>query len=185
MKKALCFFMAVVFVCCVITHGKNERFSIEAMITNITRFEDIPSVEDIMSVWQDPGYVERVDMPTWIDVYINTGTAEEPEYYYLGNYAVGYEADGGLTTRYAYEWLDVYTNEGTFVGRLPIVSTMDHFVFYENPYSEGIEKTFNRVIGFFRRLSRTIKLIVEIFVQVFKNMKYLLPWNSTVPRGEW
>jgi hypothetical protein len=180
-KKALCFFLAIVFVCCVITHGKNERFSIEVFLNNITNFEDMPTMEDIVSVWQDPFYVERVDLPNWIDVYIYTGS--EGKFTYLGYYAIGREHDGGITTRYSYEWLDVYNENGEYVGNLPIVSTMDTVVFYENPYAEGIEKAFNKVIGFFRRLSRTVGLIIELIKVVFSNMRYLLPWNSTVPKG--
>ena len=68
----------------------------------------------------------------------------------------------------------------------PILMQKEVEVCYENYSGDNdVLIFFDHISGFFKRLHRTIKLIVKIFVQVFKNMKYLLPWNSTVPRGEW
>ena len=142
-KKALCFFLAIVFVCCVITHGKNERFSLEAFLNNITNFEDMPSMEDIMDVWTLEYYVEI-----------------EHVYHYPMD------------------------DEGNAVQGPPILEIVEHKIYYED-YEGGNEILlfFERIGAFFNRLFRTIKLIVEMLVTVFKNMKYLLPWNSTVPKG--
>lgn len=37
------------------------------------------------------------------------------------------------------------------------------------------------VVGFFKRLFRTIKLSVEIAFRYVTKLPYLLPWNATVP----
>ncbi|MBQ7348164.1 MAG: hypothetical protein IJW55_09410 [Clostridia bacterium] len=56
MKKALCFLLAIIFVCCVIVHGDNERFSLEAMITNLTNFQDMPTMQDLVDIWTQDNY---------------------------------------------------------------------------------------------------------------------------------
>ena len=56
-------------------------------------------------------------------------------------------------------------------------------VYYEEEAEGDIQKFFISIKGFFLRLFRSVKLICEIFVSIFKNLKYLLPWNNTVPKG--
>ena len=183
MKKALCFFLAIVFVCCVITHGKNERFSLEAFLNNITNFEDMPTMEDIVSVWQEPYFVRPIDLPDWIDVYHREEIDGIIHSFYAGCFPKAYEANGKLTTRYSYVYLDVYNENGTYLGNIPIVQATEEWVFYEDPDAEGIEKFFNPVRGFIMRFGRTVDYVIELIKCVFANLKYLLPWNSTVPKG--
>lgn len=145
MKKALCFFMAVLFVCCVMCYEKDERFSVEVMITNITKFDDIPTMQDIMDVWSLDYYIE-------------------------------------ITYEYHYP-TDEY---GNILSGPPITEAIENRIYYED--YEGTNEIllfFERVGVFFNRVFRTIKIIVDIFVKIFGNLKYLLPWNNTVPRGQW
>ena len=59
MKKALCFFLAIAFVCCVYCYREDadgnkvitERFSFEEMFNNLSNFQDIPTLEDITECW--------------------------------------------------------------------------------------------------------------------------------------
>ena len=61
---------------------------------------------------------------------------------------------------------------------------VEHKIYYEDyEGSNEILLFFEKIGAFFNRLSRTIKLVVKMLVTVFKNMKYLLPWNSTVSKG--
>lgn len=131
MKKALCFFMAVVFVCCVISHGKDERFSVEAMITNLTNFEDMPSIEGLVDIWTQDFY---------IDTYASAGGES-----------------GGSGT------LD--TERTTFF--------------------EKVVGFFTDILAFLRKLWDSALYLCDMLISVLDNMQYLLPWNNTVPRGEW
>lgn len=107
-KKFFIGFLVIVFCCCVYVHGEDERFSVEEFLKNITKFEDMPSMEDIADFWTDDSYFDPYD--------------------------------GG------------------------------------NPILEGLDS----VRIFFVRLSATVVAVIDMFVTVFKNAKYLLPWNSTV-----
>ena len=102
---------------------------------------------------------------------------------YSGYYPQAYEEDGSLTRRYDYVWTDVYDEHGNLVGNLPIIFATQAICFYEDPDAEGLEEFFNPVLGFFNRIGRTVDLVVEIVKTIFLNLKYLLPWNNTVPRG--
>ena len=127
MKKALCILLAAIFVCCVVFYGENERFSLEAFLNNITKFEDMPSIEKVTEIWTLPYYDDS-----------DLGFGSDPEMTKI--YFEDYDGD--------------------------------------NPVLEF----FDGVRGFFRRLTYSIKLVVRIMMSVFKNLKYLLPWNSTVPK---
>lgn len=196
MKKALCFFFAIVFVCCVIVHGKNERFSLEAMITNLTNFQDMPSFEDIAECWSGPYRTyDASDMPSWIDLYTlesipNQGTV----FVYKGKMPLAYEEDGSLTKRHPYTWEVVYNANGTLNQSddpdspdgisYPIIMQHGKKVFYES-YSgdDPVLSFFDSVKAFFLRLGDTMIIIAEMITSVFDNVQYLLPWNNTVPKG--
>ena len=132
MKKALCFFMAIVFVCCVITYGENERFSVEAMITNLTNLDDMPTIEDLTYIWTSDSYA--------VDTYAGPGGTS-----------------GG---------------DGTV--------DLERTSFFEK-----VVGFCNDVVDFLRRCWYTILWFCDMIVSVFDNAKYLLPWNNTVPRGQW
>ena len=136
MKKALCFLLAIIFVCCVITHGENKRFSLEKMITNLTNFQDMPTMQDIAECWT-------------------------MDYYYVAveTYA---SAGGG-------------SNSGGFGQQI---------VYYEEYDGENeLLMWLDSMVGFFKRLARTMKIIGEMIICIFDNVQYLLPWNNTVPKG--
>lgn len=194
MKKFLCFFMATVFVCCVITYGTNERFSFEAMLNNITNFQDMPTIEDITDCWTLPYRIfDAGDMPQWIDWYTLENTEHSTIFVYKGRFPLAYEDDGSLTTRYEYSWEVVYNANGTWNENplgdpygsksYPIITDHGTHVMYESYQGDNeVLAFFDHIKAFFLRLTDTIKVIVKIIVSIFKNLKYLLPWNSTVPR---
>lgn len=193
MKKALCFLLAVIFVCCVYVHGEDKRFSLEAMITNLTNFEDMPSIQDVVACWQKPSYTFVVDdMPRWIEFYsIRETTGGLMEFYYAGKYPLAYEDDGTLTTRYPYEWIAVYNDNGTWNenpanedGLYPIITKHNKEIYYDDyDGDDSILEFLESIKAFFMRCYQTIKVVVEIVVCIFDNLEYLLPWNSTVPKG--
>lgn len=127
MKKALCILLAALFVCCVVCYGTDERFSLEAFLINITKFDDMPSIEKVTDIWTLPYYDDS-------DLGFGGGSA----------------------------------------------STKIYFEDYEG--DNVVLEFFDGVRGFFRRLTYSIRLLVRIVISVFKNLKYLLPWNSTVPK---
>lgn len=195
-KKALCFFMAVVFVCCVLCHGEDERFSVEVMITNLTNFEDIPTMQDVIDCWMKPYRIyDAGDMPRFIDWYtLENTTNNGTVFVYKGSFPLAYEEDGSLTKRYDYSWEIVYHSNGTWNENplgdpygskgYPIITKHGSKVFYETYEGDNeLLRFFDSIKGFFLRLTDTIKVIVRILVSVFDNLQYLIPWNNTVPRG--
>ncbi len=125
MKKALLFFLGVVFVCCIYAYGTNERFSVEKWLENVKQIAETATIEDLTECWTKDTYVVEV-------------SGEQG----FGRQTVKYEAYEG--TNDVLIWLDT-------------------------------------MVGFFKRLGRTIKLAAEMLVGVFRNMRLLLPWNATVP----
>lgn len=54
-------------------------------------------------------------------------------------------------------------------------------VYYEDPDVTGdIPQFFNSIKGFFARLFRSIRLICEMFADIFTLADKLLPWNAVV-----
>ena len=198
MKKALCFFMAVLFVCCVVTYGEDERFSVEAMITNITKFDDIPTIQDITDCWTKSYKIyDAGDMPQFIEWYTLENTTDNGTVFvYKGRFPLAYEEDGSLTTRYDYSWEIVYNSNGTWNENplgdpygskgYPIITAHGSHILYESYQGDNeVLRFFDSIKAFFLRLTDTIKVIVKIVVSIFDNLQYLLPWNNTVPRGQW
>ena len=202
MKKALCFFLAIVFVCCVITHGKNERFSLEAFLNNITNFEDMPTIQDVVDCWQnDKYYVGNVQMlPYWITIrtpivpILEKGANNPVVTRGLGVLALN--ADGteakhseyDITYCYLYDFDDqpyYHTFEDGSVSdtnKYPVIfEYQKEYVEYEG--DNEILQFFSTIKGFFVRLWDCLGVVFRMVKTVFTNLKYLLPWNSTVPRG--
>ena len=208
MKRALCFFLAIVFVCCVIVHGKNERFSIEAMITNLTNFEDMPTFDDIAECWRSPYewvgdtyFLPRADYcsvpPVW-DIQTNEDGSRDfvlvADGIWFYDMPIALDSDGNdisaqypdLTVTYNTYYDPITKHPSIFVyggksyTELPYLT--DARTLYERNTPNDILDFFENIRGFFRRLSNTISLIFEMFYCVLKNVKYLLPWNSTVPK---
>ena len=51
-NKFFAFFMAIVFVCCVMCYSTTERFSLEKYLINISeKVTDIPSLEGLIEIW--------------------------------------------------------------------------------------------------------------------------------------
>ena len=206
-KKALCLLLAVIFVCCVYVHGEDKRFSLEALITNLTNFQDMPTVQDIVDCWQnDKYYVGNVLMlPYWVDVYcgLNPVLEYRPSSNplgYRGNYPLALLLDGtraehseyDVTFCYLYnsmgQPLYITYEDGTVsdTNKYPVIFE------YQKPYKEfegddstlsDIKEFFSGVKGFFVRLWDCLGVIFRMVASVFRNLKYLLPWNSTVPKG--
>ena len=203
MKKALCFFMAIVFVCCVISHGKDERFSVEAMITNLTNFEEMPTFEEVVECWtSDEYYVGNVINMEWYPIYSGLFPMSEwhhgDQLFYYGEFPLAYDKEGNIDKNYSghYSMMFLYDSvgnpyyhqfeNGTYsstnyhpVIRQPIVK----YVEYEG--DNEVLSFFSHVKGFFLRIGNCINLIFRMIKSVFVNLKYFLPWNNTVPRGEW
>ncbi len=208
MKKALCFFLAIVFVCCVFVHGQNKRFSIEAMITNLTNFEDMPTFSDIADCWQSPYewvgdtyLLPRADycvVEPVLEVQTNEDGTHEfvliADGIWISDMPIALDSNGNdisaqypdLTVTYK-TYYDPVTKQPSFFvygdklySQLPYLT--DARTLYERNAPNEILDFFENIRGFFKRLSNTISLIFEIFYCVLKNVKYLLPWNSTVPK---
>ena len=74
LKKALCVFFAIVFICCVFTYGREEIFSAEKWIDNIVTLSDLGTIEDVLSCWTEEGRLVEVSSN-------GTGSAWRYEYY--------------------------------------------------------------------------------------------------------
>jgi len=193
LKKVLCLFLGIVFVCCVLCHGENKRFSVQVMIDNLLNFEDMPTIEDVTDCWTLPYRIYNVEgLNEWVEWY---GMEETDEggmaFVYKGRYPLAYEDDGSLTTHYAYEWVDVYTKGGTwnknpkgdpFGGyAYPIVTQYNEKVYYSSYDGDNLVLAFfDDLVAFYLRLDDTVKIVAKGFVSVFSNMRYLLPWNNVV-----
>ena len=189
MNKVLCVFLAIVFICSVFAYGTNKRFSVAKWIDNLISLGNMTTIEDVVECWTESSYpYEVVDLETWVHVYVEQPSSSGGgyEFVYLGYKPLAYELDGSLTKRYDYEWLTLYNSNGTPYGKdgkyqFPIVLKEGQPQYYEDPNVEGdIQRFFNTVKGFFLRLGRSIRLIAEMFLDIFKNMGKLLPWNATV-----
>ncbi|MBQ8433023.1 MAG: hypothetical protein IJX28_09090 [Clostridia bacterium] len=192
MRKALLFFMGLVFVCCVYCYGTNERFSFMTWVENVKDFGETLSVEQLVECWTKDSYTFSVfDMPYSLQVYdIREVATGGTAFVYLGEYPLAYRDDYSLTKKYRYDWRWVYNENGTlninslddqYGGMWPVITQNGETIFYET--YEGTDETLaflDSIAAFFKRLGRTIKLFAEMLVDVFKNMRLLLPWNSTV-----
>lgn len=86
MKKALCIFLAILFVCSVIVCEVDEegnvtsaeRFSIEAFLNNITNFQDIPSMQDVAECWTLDTYYEKVNDLAGVQKYYEDYDGDDP-----------------------------------------------------------------------------------------------------------
>ena len=116
-KKALCILLAAIFVCSVYVHGSGERFSLEAMITNLTNFQDMPSLEDFATIWTENYYdkCSYYDYPYWVDYYQAAPDldGEGTVYLYSGRLPLAYNADGSLKEDVEYYWTAI-RNDGGF-----------------------------------------------------------------------
>ena len=196
MKKAFCFFMAIVFIVCVITHGKNERFSFEVMLTNITRFEDMPTISDIIDCWtSDTYYVGNSINLEWIPIrsglypYMEWNRGEDLLYY--GKCPLAYDKNGNIDHQYDghFSMMYVYDSMGHpyyhQFGNGIYSATNFHPVIREPLVEYESYDGDNEFLEFFDNLGNAVNLIIKMIKSVFSNVKYLLPWNNTVPRGNW
>ena len=209
MKKALCFFMAIVFVCCVITYGKNERFSVEAMLNNITNFQNMPTLEDFGNVWgSDYYWVEGAISLPRLRYYVipptlvkqPDGTTIKSEGVYVDDIPVALDSHGRdisdqyshLTIRYEY----IYDPDTLL--HVPVTFDDGSVSYGPFPYITDAKEAYSKYVGdnpileffdslkaFFLRVGNTCSLAVDFIFSIFRNLKYLLPWNNTVPRGQW
>ncbi len=213
MKKALCFLLAIIFVACVIGYGSSERFSLLVMIENLTNFDDMPTVEDIGNVWTSPWYYKEgvLTLPYWVTFYplIDSSVAgdklalfyemplaltedgqrderykdDDIDYRVVkvpSNNVVGWEYLWGITLDNG-EYLRFDENEN---GE-PVVPVVDGWREAYNGYEgdNAVIEFFCNIKAFFLRLWNTCELIIKMLICVLSNLQYLLPWNSTVPRG--
>lgn len=204
MNKFICLFLAILFICTVIVHGKSERFSIEAMLTNLTNFEDIPTIDDIINIWKSNSYFddEAYDMPVWLDFYALPGgsipVSPETErflvHYYVptafnDDYTINNDVEYSIWT-YCY---DEFGNRFTVPDpqfpnspiirqyQIPVCDQFRHTYEHYAGTNEVLE-FFDNVRAFFSRLGTTISVIVQMIIAVVDNAQYLLPWNNTVAR---
>ena len=187
-NKVLCVFLAIVFVCSVFAYGTNKRFSVAVWIDNLLSIGEMNTIEDIVECWTEPFYpFETEGLDEWVNVYIEQNVGDgEMAFVYLGYLPLAFESDGSLTKRYNYEWLTIYNSNGTLYGtdgvyQFPVVTECGQPQYYEDPDVEGeVQKFFNSVKGFFLRLGRSIRLLAGMFVDIFRALYLLLPWNATV-----
>ena len=198
MKKALLFFLGVVFVCCIYAYGTNERFSVEKWLENVKQISETATIEDLTSCWTENSY--RRDFshcPNFVEGYIkNADGTLSPS----GRLRLAYEfhqVDGGvspgakITKRYSYDTVALYYANGEprvnlyssiYGDNLFPVITDAEVVFYEAYDGDNdVLEWLDTMVGFFKRLGRTIKLFADMVLHVFRNMRLLLPWNATVP----
>ena len=208
MKKALCVLLAVTFICSVVVYGKNVRFSTQKMIENLTNFEDVPTIEDLVNVWQEDGYYDKeaFQYPYWNDVYIALSDQlplpdEMPRLIHFGYRPLAFNSDleipAGLVEGVDYTYWWCYNSVGDPIyydlpligdislptNRLPLLNNVYHTYESYNGDNEVFE-FFDNIKGFFVKLGATISLAGEMFLSVFDNLQYLLPWKNTVPKGE-
>ena len=109
-----------------------------------------------------------------------------------------YKPPGEDGTRYRFsfeKWIGNVAGLGKIstMQDLTDVWTMDYYVvpgeyaddvrriYYEDPDVTGeIPQFFNSIKGFFTRVFRTIKLICNMFLEIFRNVDKLLPWKAVV-----
>lgn len=210
MKKALCVLLAVTFICSVVVYGRDERFSTQKMLENITNFEDVPTVEDLINIWQQDGYFDKeaFQYTYWEDCYIiladNPPNPLEPKdpatLYHYGYFPLAYDADytisDDLVEGRDYAYYYCYNSVGEPIifeipimglifptNRLPIRIGLYHN--YESYAGDnGILEFFDNLKAFFLKLGSTISLGGEMFLSIFDNLQYLLPWKNTVPKGD-
>ncbi len=234
-KKAFCFFLAIVFIGCVMLSGTNNRYSVSVMLENLTNFEDMPTIEDVLECWTADSYVVEVTMDdyplvfpyypsqaldalnykptvdpaTYEPLYLHIAYRQErdkvildvPEGAYMEwnpiwtPYPVEYDSEGNVT---AWDWASseyIYFDDGTqfqlsvvdYMGQplAPFIYSVEsrQEIFYEDyDGDDAILQFFSGIKGFFNRVWRCIKLIVDMLFSAISNVKYFLPWNSTVPR---
>lgn len=191
MKKALLFFLGVVFVCCIYAYGTNERFSVEKWLENVKQISETATIEDLTSCWTKESYpYDASTMPYSIDVYdIRDVEGGGMIFYYRGNFPLAYNEDGSLTKKHPYEWRSVYNSDGTWnknemdpSGLYPVILKHGQLVYFEEYQGNSdVLQWLDTMVGFFKRLGRTIKLFADMVLHVFRNMRLLLPWNATVP----
>ena len=195
--------MAVLFVCCVVCYGKEERFSTEAMLNNLTNIQDMPTIQDIVDCWtSDSYYVGNCLNLEWVRVY--SGVVPMLEYHhgedllYYGQLPLAINSDGTIDKNYAghYSMMYLYDSVGNPYYHLyenGEYAVMNYYPVIRQPlikyesYSGDNEilSFFDYLKSIFVRIGNTLNLVVKIIVSIFKNLKYLLPWNNTVPRGQW
>ena len=86
MKKALAIFLAVVVVCCVYGYGGNQRFSVDAWLSNLLSIGSVGTIEDLTKYW------------TAEDVYLEDPEGQGPPEIIVFE---SYEGDNEIL-----EWLD-------------------------------------------------------------------------------
>ena len=211
LKKALCLLLAITFICSVVVYGRNQRFSLQKMIENITNFQDVPTIEDLVRVWQEDGYFDETayQLPYWVDVYTYILPKEElpsdwtddqlihygyvplaynKDYTILDGFQEGvdywyiwcYDANG-QPIEFMWNGYPDYPSLAIPINNLPV--TMGLYHTYESYHGENeVLEFFDNIKGFFLKLGSTISLACEMFLSIFDNLQYLLPWKNTVPK---
>lgn len=213
-KKALAILLAITFICSVVVYGRDVRFSAQTMLENLTNFEDVPTVEDLVNVWQQDGYYDKVafQSPYWADCYVllqdNVPIPISPQdpsrLFHFGYVPLAYDSDYTIDSSlkegvdYAYYWCYNAVGDALWFDQPPINIGGEDVMLPTNrlPIRIGVYHTyesyvgdnevlefFDNVKGFFVKLGATISLAGEMFLSVFDNLQYLLPWKNTVPKG--
>ncbi len=213
MKKALCFILVIVVIASVVNYGTNKRFSVEVMITNLTNFQDMPTLEDLANIWkEDSYYLEGVlSLQYWVDNAYLTTLPFIPSVRDKGDiYALALDDDGNFDERFIdvveyrpiyldntmtndvhdyYVMSGIFLNDGTWhpfedvngdgaVDAPVIVETTKAYNDYTG--DNEILNFFGTIKAFFIRLWNSIEMIFQMIFIVFRNLQYLLPWNSYV-----
>ena len=146
-------------------------------------FGDMPTIDDIVDCWTSSYRIYRVDdMLEWVEWYAIQATEEGGmAFVYKGRYPLAYEEDGTLTTRYAYEWIDVYSSNGTWNKNprgdpyggysYPIITQYNEKVYYGlYDGDNSVVEAFDGVIEFFERLIESVKIYFNMRFKFYRNL---------------
>ena len=106
------------------------------------------------------GTNERFSFETWLDNVVKIGDMATIE-----------------------EITDFWTNESCYY-KFPDGEGPPELIVFESYEGENeVLEWLDSMVGFFKRMFYTLEYLAEMFLDIFRNMRLLLPWNSTVTVG--
>lgn len=119
-KKALCVFLAIVFICCVFCYREDRRFSVSVWLDNLLSIGEGVTFQDIAEVWtQDYILIEHdykglKSLTKSVQGYDKNGELIKCKLAYTptGGLQLGWIVDGKIYERWEVTWLKLYDADG-------------------------------------------------------------------------